>query len=341
MEILVALSLSIICYLIFPICYRCARGKVGENKGKKLALCNSIICEVIITIAGFLIGVEAATNGTMFAQGFLYYFIVKKILIDKSIDEHVFDDELSASNCQADNSDYQDSNNKVSEETNESKETDIKNAKAQKVVGRQLIIKKLQIASVSLICVLALFSIIYPITAIPICSDKIPPITEYQTILLTKLDANQKVYCEMYNNYNYLYVKESKKIIVYRFYNSNSNSAIIKGCATSAQLKSYFGPNIYAGKPSVNFIAPAIAPIGITFGTVMLFAIIILGYLIHRYSEVEIFYLTKKDEEFVALKNNFKDEEINKYDYKKNIKKLFSRKILHNNRFFSIFEFLY
>ena len=86
MQILIALLLTIVCYLIFPICYRYFYGKVDEKKGKKLALWNSIVCEVIFIICGMTYGVDPSTNGTMIAQGFFYYFISKKILIDYHLD---------------------------------------------------------------------------------------------------------------------------------------------------------------------------------------------------------------------------------------------------------------
>ena len=130
LELGVTLLLSIFAYLIFPICYRYSNGKVNEKKGKKLALWNSIICEVIFTTIGFAVGVEPSTKGSMFAQGFFYYFIAKRIMIDYSLtnesnenlkDEteneetvfkckhcgmQLFDDEEKCSNCQNDNPYY-------------------------------------------------------------------------------------------------------------------------------------------------------------------------------------------------------------------------------------------
>lgn len=384
LEIVISLLLTVISYLIFPICYRYKNGKVSEKKGKKLALWNSIICEAIFTIGGFAIGVESSTNGTLFAQGFLYYFIAKKILVDYSIPEkqqeieekneristskncgvQTFSDEEKCSNCQADNhSSKKKLNESVDDEEIDEEDKNIvevddmvelntgnftvdqSTIKTDKMQFPQIgLIKKLQIAVLSVVCVLVLFSVIYPITVSAICSSKIPPITKYKSIQLTKLDANQKVYCEMRGSYSYLYVNYPEKIVVYRFYNStmyNSKSAVLIGYATSSQLKSYFGSNIYSGKPSISFIAPAVAPIGIIIGVLMLTSIIILSYFIHKYSKEVIFYLTKKDEEFIALKNDFKNEDISKYGYQKNIKALFSRKILKDNQLFKIFKFLY
>lgn len=345
-------------------------GKVSEKKGKKLALWNSIICEIIFTIGGFAIGVEPATNGTMFAQGFFYYFIAKKILIDYSIVEHqtsekeekteniskcetygmqLFSDEQKCSNCNADNPNFNVNYNldDDKEENSQQLEKNIIEEEPLDEVGtvsiktavvsnnekqslKVSIIKRLQIAIVSVVCILALFSIIYPISVNAACKNSIPSITEFKTIALTRLDANQEVYCEMSGNYNYLYVKSDNGIILYRFrnYTMYNNSYVRSGYATSSQIKSYFGSNIHSGKPSISFVAPATIPIGIILGILMLSSIAIMGYLIHRYSEEEIFYLTKNDKEFITLKNDFKNENINKYDYQKSVKELFSIKIL-------------
>lgn len=381
----IAFLLTVVSYLIFPICYRHSNGRVCEKKGKKLALWNSIVCAIIFLILGICIGLEPSSNGTMFAPAFLYYFVSKSILIDKTLPnqeitndksleknvEHhicphcgmqIFNDEENCSNCNANNPYFNASDNLEDEEdeinqdledsiieeepldsveTIDTQPTIISNNKKQS--SKVGLIKKLQIAVLSIVCVLVLFSIIYPISVNSICSSKIPATSEYKTIQLTRLDASQKVYCEMSGNYNYLYVKTDKGIILYRFYNATmyNNSYVRSGYATSSQLKSYFGSDIYSGKPSASFIAPATIPIGIVLGVLMLSSILVLAYLIHRYSEEEIFYLTKKDEEFISLKNDFKNEEINKYDYQKNIKELFSTKILQDNKFFKIFKFLY
>ena len=135
MEIVLAFLLTALAYLAFPVGYYMVNGKVSEKKGKKLALWNSIICEAIFTIGGFAIGVEPSTNGTMFVQGFFYYFIAKKILVDYSIDEEqqqekeekienvstckncgmqIFCDEEKCSNCQTVNPHYNEKRNNIS-----------------------------------------------------------------------------------------------------------------------------------------------------------------------------------------------------------------------------------
>lgn len=367
--LLVGLLLTMFAYLIFPLCYRFANGKVYEKKGKKLALWNSIICEAIFTIGGLLMGLGASTSGTMFAQGFLYYFITKRILIDyrlkptptpkptqkngtekvticKQCGMQMFSDEEKCSNCKADNPIY------IKDKTNHPKQNleDVPDEnsvdKINKVnINKIALIKKLQIVLVSSVCVFLLFVIVYPITVNSIYTNKIPSTNNYQTIQLTKLDANQKVYCEMNGNYNYLYVKETDGFTIYRFYNATmyySNSYVRSGYATSSQLKSYFNSNIYSGIPPASSLMPAFIPIiGVCLSIAIFIAIIAIGILIHRYSEEEIFHLTKSEEPFIKLKNDFKNENISKYDYKKMIKNIFSSEILKNNKFFEIFKFLY
>lgn len=95
MQIVLTLILSVILYLAFPFLYVKGYGKVCVKKGKKLALINSIVCELISVIIAIIIGLEPETNGTMFAQGFLYYFIAKKILIDDSITEEALEEKDS------------------------------------------------------------------------------------------------------------------------------------------------------------------------------------------------------------------------------------------------------
>lgn len=80
--LIISLLLTALAYLIFPALYVFFKGKVPEKKGKKLALINSIAWELIFTIAGASLNLEPTTTGSMFAQGFFYYFIAKRILID-------------------------------------------------------------------------------------------------------------------------------------------------------------------------------------------------------------------------------------------------------------------
>ena len=89
LELFISFLCTMVAYLIFPIIYVYTKGKVTKKKGKKIALWNSIVCEAIFTIIGFAIGLQPATNGSMFAQGVLYYFIAKRILINYSLKDEL------------------------------------------------------------------------------------------------------------------------------------------------------------------------------------------------------------------------------------------------------------
>ena len=80
MEIVLAIFLTAIAYLAFPVGYYLVKGKVNEKKAKKMALLNSIICAITFVVIGIAANLQPATNGTMFAPAFLYYFIGKAIL---------------------------------------------------------------------------------------------------------------------------------------------------------------------------------------------------------------------------------------------------------------------
>jgi len=162
---------------------------------------------------------------------------------------------------------------------------------------------------------------------------------------LTDLDANKKVYCEMDGKYNYLYVKdEYGQIWIYRFINTTmytSSNGVKKGYATSVQLKEYFSSNIYSGKPTLTYVMPAAVPVGISVSIVLLGASIVMLIMIHRMAEEQIFKLRKNDEDFKRIHENFKTEEISKYEHQKLTKELFSNKILKNNKFFKLFTKIY
>lgn len=203
----------------------------------------------------------------------------------------------------------------------------------ENVPSRVCVIKRLQIALLSFVCGFILLCIIYPISVNVFYNNSIPGKSTSRTVHLSRLDANQTVYCEVDGNYNYLYVKNIDKIVVYKFNNY--------GYSTSSKLKSYFGSNIHSGKPPLSFVAPAAVPLGIIVVALMIGVILVISCFIHRYSEDELFYLTKRDTDFVDLKNDFKNENINKYDYRKKLRTLFSDKILANKKMFKIFKILY
>lgn len=95
MEILklgICLVCSIVVYLFFPLCYRYSKGKVNKNKGKKIALINSIVCAFLFIVLEIIIRLDPISGGIMFAPAVLYYYISKSILIEKELsDKIVFD----------------------------------------------------------------------------------------------------------------------------------------------------------------------------------------------------------------------------------------------------------
>ena len=87
----VALFLTAFVYLMFPVVYVMAKGKVNTKKGKKFALLNSFICAGIFFFITVII-IASNTNlsggeigGYSLAPAFLYYFIAKSILTDKNL----------------------------------------------------------------------------------------------------------------------------------------------------------------------------------------------------------------------------------------------------------------
>lgn len=368
LELGISLIITVFVYLIFPICYKYTNGSVSPKVGRRIALWNSIICAIIFClIRGIISGWQTVV--TSFAPAVLYYFIVKLILIDKAIPDpiekketnsesfenrdeieqedyvlckecgtQVFKDEEKCSNCATVN-DFRIANLPEKDKKRDDKTSKVYQSKSVSII------KNLQIISVLIGVCLILFAIIYPISINAKANSKIPQYTDYKTIQLTKLDPNQKVYCEMVNNYNYIYIKDADgSISIYRFLNYtmyNSSNGVRGGYATNIQLKNYFTNNIYSGKPSIEYVMPTAPIIGWVLGTFLVVLVIIILFVIHRCAEEEIFKLKKTDREFKKLSNDFKNENISKYDYNKKIKELLSSKIIKNNKFLSLFKIIY
>ena len=81
--VIVSLVFTIFFYLIFPIVYVKAYGRVNEEKAKKLALLNSIVWGFIFIIIGIATDMYP-TIGVASTTPFTYYFVAKAILIDRS-----------------------------------------------------------------------------------------------------------------------------------------------------------------------------------------------------------------------------------------------------------------
>lgn len=80
------LSLTVFMYLFFPLCYEFLYGRVSNNKAKKIAVWNSVVCCVICCMIKEWLeadwGVFLSIN---FSAPIFWYFIVKFILVDKKI----------------------------------------------------------------------------------------------------------------------------------------------------------------------------------------------------------------------------------------------------------------
>lgn len=335
-------------YLFFPFIYA-QEGKVSKKKGKKIALWNSIICEIIFTSIGFAI--NGATAAISFAQGIFYYFIAKKILIDPELEEDISENEkLNDADVLVDSSlinenlseEMQIINNPAISPYNDAKNSNDNFSNNEMIeieksplnnTQKTYKIKKLQKIMLFPVCVLLIFCIVFPIIINYQYKDIMPSSTSSYnaTISLNKLDSNKKAYYENRNHKIYLFIKNNNGKLRCYIFNKQAKS----------NLESYFGSNLNPGMPPISFALPYAIPTGISVLITLLFVIILLSIYIHKYSEEQINYLTKNDETFIALKNEFKNDNISIREYKKKLKKLFSEKIIENNTFFKIFTFLY
>lgn len=310
MELVLAILLTALAYLIFPIIYRSKNGKVCERKAKKIALWNSIICEAIFTIGEMLIGADPTTMGSLFAQGFLFYFISHSILVDYNLKD-------SSSNAKKKNS------------INDNQST--------------IRIKALQKTTLVIVIISVLFAIIYPVSIGSAKNNKIPSTEEYKTVQITKLDATQTVFCSSDGVHNFVYIKEGKKINVYRFANYsmyNSSNNVKNGYATTFDIKNYF-EGVKAGQPDVNFVFPSAMTIGLIIGGILIIALVIICCNIHKLAHVDIFNRVKTDKYLEEIKKQFKNDELLDSEYKRKQKEYYSQSILENKGLFKLFKFLY
>ena len=370
----IALVLTVIFYLIFPIIYVKKNGKVSEKLGKKLALWNSIICALIFFILGFCIGLEPSTNSTMFAPAFFYYFIAKSILIDKTITNdkpisnntknsnnivennsysicpkcgmQIFDDEDKCSNCGY----VSDKQEGIIEEeplddgveSNNIKTSEKQNNKTSISLFKESIVK-MQKVVVVIFCFFITFSVFYPIIACSIKDSKIPSDTTYKVTSLNRLDADQTIYLNSKGSINFVYIKQNGQIVIYRFANTsmyNSSGGIRSGYATTQQIRSKFA-NVKIGKPNISFVTPVTSIIGWILGVSFIVSLITLFVIIHKKSEEDLFNLAKKDKSLIGLKTSFKNDDISLSTYKSKKRQYYSEYIIENNKIYSIFKILY
>lgn len=310
MGLVLAILLTALAYLIFPIIYRSKNGKVCERKAKKIALWNSIICEAIFTIGEMLIGADPTTMGSLFAQGFLFYFISHSILVDYNLKD-------SSSNAKKKNS------------INDNQST--------------IRIKALQKTTLVIVIISVLFAIIYPISINSAKNNKIPSTEDYKTIQITKLDATQTVFCTSDGVHNFVYIKSNKGIEVYRFANYSmytSSNSVRNGYATTYDIKNYF-ESVKAGQPDVNFIFPSAMTIGLIIGGILIIVLVIICCNIHKLAHVDIFNRVKTDKYLEEIKTQFKNDELLDSEYKRKQKEYYSQSILENKGLFKLFKFLY
>lgn len=370
----IALFLTVISYLIFPIIYVKKNGKASEKLGKKLALWNSIICALIFLVLGICIGLTPSTNGTMFAPAVFYYFIAKSILIDKTITNdksisnntknannivennnysicpkcgmQIFDDEDKCSNCgyvsdkQEDIIEEESLDDGV--ESNNTKSCEKQNNKTSISLFKESIVK-MQKAVVAIFLFFIAFSVFYPIIACSIKDSKIPSDTTYKVTSLNRLDADQTIYLNSKGSINFVYIKQNGQIVIYRFANTsmyNSSSGIRSGYATTQQIRSQFA-NVKTGKPNISFVTPATSIIGWILGVSFIVSLITLFVIIHKKSEEDLFNLAKKDKTLIELKTSFKNDDISLSTYKSKKRQYYSECIIENNKFYSIFKILY
>ncbi len=337
LELGISLLLTIFVYLFFPLTYIIGEGKVSKKKGTKYALINSIVCAIIFCVARAIIS-GGRTIVSSLAPAVLYYFIAKLILIDPSLPD--------------DNDATSPKHNKCCQKCGTLLNGDricpncgADNTKLTNLTQSVSVIKKLQLSTIIISICLAVFAIVYPIAINASAKNRIPQYSEANTsTYLTNLDENKVVYCEIVDDYNYLYMNENNEIKLYRFFNRtmyNSSGNVISGRATSKELKTYFKNNIYSGKPTATYIMPAVLPIGLSIGAVAIIVMIIMIITIHKIAKEQIFQLKRSDPEFKKLFNDYKKEEISKENYNKSTKDLFSRKIVKNNKFFSVFKIFY
>ena len=367
----IALFLTVISYLIFPIIYVKKNGKVSEKLGKKLALWNSIICALIFLVLGICMGLEPSTNGTMFAPAVFYYFIAKSILIDKTITNdksisnntnniiennnysicpkcgmQIFDDEDKCSNCgyvsdkQEDIIEEESLDDEV--ESNNIKTCEKQNNKTSISLFKESIVK-MQKVVVVIFCFFITFSVFYPIIACSIKDSKIPSDTTYKVTSLNRLDADQTIYLNSKGSINFVYIKQNGQIVIYRFANTsmyNSSGGIRSGYATTQQIRSQFA-NVKTGKPNISFVTPATSIIGWILGVSFIVSLITLFVIIHKKSEEDLFNLAKKDKTLIELKTSFKNDDISLSTYKFKKRQYYSECIIENNKLYSIFKILY
>ena len=81
--IILALMLTALIYLTFPVGYRIIYGKVPKGKARKMAFINSAVCAVIFSVLSMIVFADDPTYMPSFLPAVSYYFIANAILKEK------------------------------------------------------------------------------------------------------------------------------------------------------------------------------------------------------------------------------------------------------------------
>ena len=178
------------------------------------------------------------------------------------------------------------------------------------------------------------------------CENMLPSLpSKVSLVKLSEIYKNNDVYFVKNGLMNSIYVIEGDTIKAYTYNDRDRFSANGKveyaHSATLLDMQNYFGSHFHYGSPKPKDIIPYALPVGITIPCIILITILILCYIIHKTAEEALFNLAKTEPLLIELKAKFKDEEITKTQYLKSLKDYFSKQVMKNNFFMSIFKVLY
>ena len=345
MDIGLNLIITLFIYLTIPMIYAGWIGRVHKKKASKIALYNSIIgCIIACIIRAFVTGGEVIFSSLLPAT--FYFFIARWMLTDKYAKEEIHKSRVKdLSSVGGKFVINNDSSNEVREDS-EISVSKIMNeviVKDHKIQDRK--IYKLQISMVVLTVVLILFSIIYPLSIISCGEHDVDHAYKQNDVKLSEINVGQKVYCVTGEKQAYIYViSEYGDVLLYTFddysrYSSNKVERV--GYATLSDLKEYFGPNLVLGRPKPRDVYKFAIPLGIIIPLVGVIAVIVMGVIIHRSANEDIYILFNTDEFLKSLRQQYKDDKIPKSYYNRERRIYYSQEILKENKFFSLFKFLY
>ena len=78
--------ITLLVYLIFPVCYVLANGKIEKKQATKIALWNSVVCCIIFCIIRAII-TDGQVVFSSLAPAVFYFFINRWILTNKTISQ--------------------------------------------------------------------------------------------------------------------------------------------------------------------------------------------------------------------------------------------------------------